>query len=321
MWAVVAALACVLAALPLSIVRQIYAGYQKSYVGNLFTSFGAVLTLTALYAVIRTKGDMPSLILAFAIPPVIIALINLVYLTRKEMPWLTPRFHYISKSALRRLSSTSTPLFLFQIGALLVNETQMIVLAHVTGLKLVSEYSILWRLSVTCASLVALGTGAFIPAFREAHERGDVSWVKSSFRRMLALRMAFATLAGLLLVGGGNLILRLWLRQSGFHFPRSVWLAEAVFLVSSLWVVSFSELMTIMDRIWIQVLMVLINGVTTIVLTILLAPRFGLLGAVIAIAFVTLCFWTWILPLLVRPILSGALVGSRPANAIGSVKI
>ncbi len=300
MWTVVAALVCVLAGMPLSIVRQIYAGYQKSYIGNLFTAFSGLITLAALYLVVWTRGGLPALVFAFAGPGVFIGFVNLLYLTRKEMPWLAPQLSLVSRRAVRRLSSTSTPLFLFQIGALLVNETQMIVLAHVTSLKLVSEYSIIWRLGVTFASLIALGTSAFVPAFREAHERGDGSWMKAAFRRMLLLRMSIAAAVAFTLVLGGNLMLRVWLHRGDFNFPSSVWIAEGIFLASTIWVASFSDFLIIMDRIWIQVALVLINGVTTIALTLVLAPRLGLLGAIISIGFVTVCFWTWLIPLMVK---------------------
>jgi O-antigen/teichoic acid export membrane protein len=303
MWTVVAALACFLAGLPLSIVRQIYAGYQKSYIGNLFTIFSSLATLAALYVVVWDRGGLPWLVFAFAGPTVLIAFVNLLYLTRKEMPWIAPQLGLVSRRAMRRLSSTSMPLFLFQVGALLVNETQMIVLAHVTSLKLVSEYSIIWRLVVTFASLIGLGTGAFIPAFREAHERGDGSWLKAGFRRMLLLRMSIAAAATLTLSFGGNFILRKWLHRGDFNFPISLWIAQGISLLGAIWVTAFSDLLTIMDRIWIQVGLVLINGVTTIVLTAVLAPKFGLLGATISIAFTSVCFWSWVLPLLVRPIL------------------
>ena len=302
MWTVVAALVCFLAGLPLSIVRQIYAGYQKSYIGNIFTVFSSLTTLAALYLVIWTKGGLPSLVFAFAAPTVLIAFVNLLYLTRKEMPWIAPRPSFVSHRAMRRLFSTSTPLFLFQIGALLVNETQMIVLAHVTSLKLVSEYSIIWRLAVTFVSLIGLGTSAFIPAFREAHERGDSGWMKAGFRRMLILRMSIATAAALTLTFGGNFILRIWLHRVDFNFPASIWIAQSVVLVSVTWVTSFADFLTIMDRIWIQVVMVLINGIITIALTIILAPKWGLLGTIAAVGFVTACFWTWLVPLFVRPI-------------------
>jgi O-antigen/teichoic acid export membrane protein len=176
----------------------------------------------------------------------------------------------------------------------------MIVLAHVTSLSLVSEYSIIWRLGLTLVSFVGLGTSAFVPAFREAHERGDSGWMKSAFRRMLFLRMSIAVAIALILILGGNTILRVWLHRGDFNFPASLWIAQGVALASGVWVSAFADFLTIMDRIWIQVLLVLINGVTTIGLTIVLAPRFGLLGAVISISFVTACVWTWLIPLLVR---------------------
>jgi O-antigen/teichoic acid export membrane protein len=307
MWTVVAALVCVLVGLPLTVVRQIYAAYQKSYIGNLFTFFGALMTLAALYVVVRTNGGLPSLVFAFSGPIVVVGFINLLYLTRREMPWLSPRLSLVSRGAMRRLSSTSTPLFLFQIGSLLINETQMIILAHVTSLELVSEYSIIWRLATTLSSVVALSTGAFVPAFREAHERGDRNWMRAGFRRMLALRMSIAVAIAFILIFGGNTLLRVWLHRGDFHFPLSVWAAQAVGLVGAIWVTAFGDFLTIMDRIWIQVAMVMVNGLVTIGLTLFLAPRLGLLGAIISIGFVTVCFWTWLIPLLAKRFFSRSL--------------
>lgn len=300
MWTVVAALVCVLVGLPLTIVRQIYAAYQKSYIGNLFNLLGGLMTLGALYVVIWTKGGLPSLVFAFSGPTVVVGFINLIYLTQIEMPWLSPRLGLVSRRAIRRLSSTSMPLFLYQVGALMVNETQMVVLAHVTNLELVSEYSIIWRLAATLSSVVALSTGAFVPAFREAHERGDGNWMRAGFRRMLILRMSIAFAVSFTLIFGGNTLLRVWLHRGDFHFSNSLWITQAVVLGSTIWVTAFGDLLTIMDRIWIQVAMVMVNGLVTIGLTVFLAPRLGLLGAFISVGFATLCFWTWLNPLLVR---------------------
>lgn len=300
MWTTVNALICVLVALPLSIVRQVYAGYQKAYIGNLFAILGALTTLLALYLVIWTKGGLPMLVFAFAGPPVLIAFINLLYLSFKEMPWLTPRVGNVSRLAMRRLLSTSTPLFLFQVGGLLVNETQLIVLAHVTNLDVVSECSIIWRLGATLSTFIALSTGAFVPAFREAYERGDQGWMKAGFRRMLLLRMSIASAATLILVLGGNTLLRGWLHRTDFQFAGSIWIAQGIVLACTVWSTAFGDFLTIMDRIWVQVVMVLVNGALTIGLTLVLAPRLGLLGAIISIGFTTVCFWTWVTPLLAK---------------------
>ena len=122
-----------------------------------------------------------------------------------------------------------------------------------TNLELVSECSIIWRLGATLSTFVALGTGAFIPAFREAYERGDQAWMRAGFRRMLFLRMSIATTAALILILGGNTLLRVWLHRADFHFPSSVWIAQGVVLASTVWSTAFGDFLTIMDRIWVQV--------------------------------------------------------------------
>jgi O-antigen/teichoic acid export membrane protein len=226
--------------------------------------------------------------------------INYFYITLKEMPWIAPHLQYASWQSLRRISRTSIPLFLYQVGSLMVNETQMITLAHVTNLRVVSEYSIIGRLSGALTSLIWLGTAAFIPAFREAHERGDVGWIKAGLRRMLLMRLSIAVAIALALIVGGNGLLRVWLHRGDFNFPLSVWIVQGVVLVCATWVVAFSDFLIIMDRIWIQVALVIINGSVTIALTVILAPRLNLLGAYIAIGFVTVFFWTWLLPLLTK---------------------
>jgi len=300
MWSVLAAVICVLTGFPLSAVRQVYAGYQKAYVGNIFSLLGSIATLTGLLAVVRLHGDLPWLILAFSGPGVMLSVINYFYITKKEMPWISPGLRYASKQSLRRISRTSIPLLLFQVGALMVNETQMITLAHVTNLRLVSEYSVVWRLGITLTSFVGLATSSFVPAFREANERGDTGWMESGFRRMLFLRMMIACIVMLVLVFAGNSLLHAWLHRSDFHYPTIFWVVQGIVLVSGVWATAHTDLMTIMDRIWIQVAMVLLNGVVTIVLTVLLAPRYGIIGAAISIGFVTVCLWTWMTPLMAK---------------------
>ena len=126
---------------------------------------------------------------------------------------------------------------------------------------LVAEYSIIWRLGATFASLIGLGTGAFVPAFREAHERGDSGWMKAAFRRMLLLRMSMTAAVALTLIFGGNFILRFWLHRGDFEFPPSVWIAQSVVFAIAVWTTAFMDFLTIMDRIWIQVALVVINGI------------------------------------------------------------
>lgn len=303
MWSVAAALGAFVVSMPFGVVPQLYAGFQRSYLTNAFNLLGTVLGFGLLLLALSLKASMPILILAVSLGGVSAALVGLGYALTRGFPWLKLRLRHVSWSTLRSLMSLSAPMFLFQIGALAVNETQSIILAQRCGLSVVADFGIAMRLYLLTSSLIQLGTGSFIPPLREAHERGDVRWVRTAFRRLMLVRLGIATTGGMTMLFLGNTILRVWLRRSDIVFPHHVWLALFVLLIASVWSTTFSELLWIMDRLWVLVALVAINGAVTISLTWQLAPKFGVFGALIAISTVTLLLNTWLTPLLARDLL------------------
>jgi O-antigen/teichoic acid export membrane protein len=313
---VAAAIVPVLVSLPFSVVRQVYAGLQRAYVTNLFLVLGSFITLLGVYTAIRVSVGLPVLILTFAAGPAIASAGSFVYLFAMDLPGLAPRWRLVSSTAATGLVKLSVPLFLFQVGALLVNNTQPVIMAHTAGLGSVADYSILMRLSGAVGSFIMLGTAAFVPAFREASERGEGDWTRRAFRRMILIRVTASLIAGAAMMFGGDLFLRLWLGREDVAFGAVVWALLGVILIANSWGTAFSQLLTIMDRIWLQVGIVSLNGICTVLLTFLLTPRFGVLGALAAYGFVTLFLWSWLGPAVARRLLAA---GPARSGASASV--
>ena len=122
---------------------------------------------------------------------------------------------------------------------------------------------------------------------------------------MVKLRVGFAAGFAGLFLAFGNSLLRLWLQRSDVTFAPLVWAAFGLFLLASAWVSSYSDLLIVLDRIWVQVVLALANGIATVLLTLWLSPILGVLGVVIAATAVTAVAWTWLLPVLARPVLAG----------------
>jgi len=300
---VIAAVAPVLLGMPFSIVRQIYAGYQKIYIGNAFYVIGVALMLIGIYLAVTFNAQMPVLLLIYGGATIVVSIINMVYIVKVEMPWLRPRLRFFSASSVRRLMRTSVPLFLFQLGALLINSTQPIILAHRTDLDTVTDYSIWMRLFTLTGTVMVLSTSSFLPTFRESYERGEHAWMRTSFKRMMYVRMSIALAGAMLVLIVGNEFLSIWLRQANIQFSTQIWIATFILMVVSAWSTGFSELLTIMDKIWVQVVLVLINGTMVILLTYWLSPEFGVLGAIVAYGFMVVIIQSWLNPILTRPIL------------------
>lgn len=303
MWSVVAALATFLVGMPLSVVPQIYAGYQRSYLANAFTLIGSVASLAMLLLALKGGAGMPALVVVFGANAVIASSLGLGWAMGRGMPWLRFRVSAVSRDAIRGLMSRSAPIFLFQIGALLVSETQVIMLAHRCDLAVVAEYSIITRVYVLALGLIQASTASFVPSFREATERGDAPWLRAGFRQFLRARVGLATCGGLALIALGDPLLRFWLRRSDIAFGPAVWIVLAVMMVAVTWVTAYSDLLAILDRLWILVGLVFVNGATTVILTYLLAPTFQVLGVLIASGAVTVLVYSWLMVLLARPLL------------------
>lgn len=290
--------------LPLATATQVYVGFQKSYVAVVFPTIGSILSLALLLGVVRTGGSVVAVFAAVGGGTALGAAAGLAFLVLREMPWLRPSFTSISRAAIRRLLATSVPLYLFQFGALLVNQSQQFVLVQRAGLSTVAEYDLLVKVYVMASTLVTFTTSSVGPSFRESWERGEHRWMRRTFWHLVKLRMAMAAGGSALLVLGGDLALRLWLRRTDFQYGRWSWALLAVLIVTAVWASTFAEFLTILDRIWPQIGVVLCQGLATVVLTWVLAGRFGLIGALVAYTAPAVLLSGVLLPRIARGFLS-----------------
>lgn len=303
-WAVIAAVAGILLGVPLVMVPSVYAGLQRAYVGNLFAMITSGATLLMVWVSIVFRLTLPVLIGVVSGTAVAVGIINLFLLLREDMPELRVLAAHVSQQAMQRISRTAIPLLVFQIGALMVNQSQLFILTHTSTLAATADYAVITRIVQIFSGLVIVTTSAFFPALREAMERGDRPWVREGFRRMLVARVGLAAAFAMALILAGNELLGLWLRRDDVQFSPAVWAVLGFHLVAGAWVTAHSELLTVLDRIWAQVGLVLSNGIVTVLLTLWLSPRYGVLGVLIAVAFTTVIGWTWVFPLLTRSILA-----------------
>ncbi len=283
--------------LPLGLVTQAWTGYQKAFVATAFTAGGSLLSLALLVAAVRLGGSPFAVFAAGSLAGFVAGLASLAFLSR-AMPWMRPSPRRVSRPAFRRLLGTATPLYLFQIGSLLVNQSQRPVLSASAGLGVTAEYDLLARIYVLAITLITVSSASFAPTFRESLERGDGEWMRKTFWRLVRLRMAAAAALCLGIVLGGNAVLRLWLGRQDFQFALPVWLTLAALILAAVWASPFFELLTILDRIWPQVAVVLVQGPLTVGLTWYLGSRYGVLGALLALVTPTVVVSGWVIPAL-----------------------
>jgi O-antigen/teichoic acid export membrane protein len=298
---VAAVLACFLLEFPISVVPTMYAAYQRGYVSALFNIVGSLLSLSTLFAVTRLGLALPWLIVATSGSGVLTTALSFVY-ALESTPWLRPRWRLSTLTTLRALAGTSSALFVFQLGGLLIYETQSLIIARRLGLPQVADWFVMMRVYLLPATLIQLIDAPLIPAFREAYVRGERQWLRTAFFRALKLKSLIAVGAAGLLLVLGNPIASL-LGGQPFVFSPRVWAACGGLLLVTVWTSSYSDLMISVNRLRLLVITVLVNGMVTPVLTYLLAPTLGLFGVLVATTLFSLAVSAWLLPWACRDLL------------------
>jgi len=300
-WIIAAVLGCFLFQFPLCIVPTIYAAYQRGYVDAIFNILGSVLSLAMLVAVTHLQLSLPWLVLATSGTGVAMLLVNFGWALR-EMPWLRPRLRLASRETLGALGRTSAALFIFQIGALLINETQSVIIARRLGLAQVAEWSVLMRVYLLPPMFIQMVDAPLIPAFREAHIRGESKWLHTAFWRVTKLKAVIGIVSAGLYLAIGNMAAKLISGQD-MTFSRAIWAACGLSLLITVWNQSYNDLMIAVDRLRLLVMTVFVNGLVTPVLGYFLAPSLGLLGMVLAMPAFSLLVSAWLLPWASRDLL------------------
>ncbi len=197
------ALALLLVGFPLTLLDKIYAAHQEGAVGNLWSGAANLASLGSLVAVTQTRGGMVWLVAAFSGTRLLVTTASAVWLFARHMPELRPAPRFVDRSSARRLLSEGGQLFVVQIAALLIFETDNLVITQVLGPEQVTPYNVAWRLFTIPTLAVTLLFPYLWPAYVEAFTRGDAPWVKRTFHLSLwgggALALALA--APLVLLG------------------------------------------------------------------------------------------------------------------------
>jgi O-antigen/teichoic acid export membrane protein len=263
------------------LIVNIFNAFQRLYVANLVNTVCSILSLLAIYICVLTKAGF--LIMIFWVSAVtFLGYLCLWYVFFKMFPEINFKAP-VNKKNLLKVSTISGPFFIFQIASLLVNQCYNVIISAVAGLTLVADYNILVRIfSLISFSAAAIST-PFYPAIREAYERKDFKWGEKSIWRAFFIRNSVLVVFSLPLFFIGNDLIVFWVGKAlENNFGYWGWFFFLAFLFSTGISCAAGDLLLVMDDIWAQIKVALINGLVVVTALFLLIKPWGLIGVYIA---------------------------------------
>ena len=200
------------------------------------------------------------------------------FLVRRDIPWLRFGSQYASWSEIRRLTGPAFAFMGFPIGNALNLQGTLLAVGHVLGPGDVVIFSTARTVSRVALQMVQLVNNTFWPELSSSFGSGNLSLVRALHRRSCQLALGISLVIIVFMLTVGPWFLTHWTLHNVPPSPKLLFLLLVSVFFYSLWSTSSTLLMAINQHRRLSLNYVLATGVT-IIATVLLAKRFGLLGA------------------------------------------
>lgn len=162
------------------------------------------------------------------------------------------------------------------VGGILAIQIDMLVIGRYLGAEQVPAYAVplrLFQIANGCLTFVLL---PLWPAFREALVRGDLAWVRTTFRRAFALTYGVMGASSLLLVFLSPWIMQVW-TGGRIEVPVPLRATLGIYAVAGT-VGPMAMLLNGADILKPQALFSMIGGILNLAISIFLVKRIGIIG-------------------------------------------
>lgn len=195
-----------------SIVNNLLTADQEPSVPVFLNAMGNLLSLITVFIVtITTEGSLLYIAIALSISQLLPLVGAFFYLFGTRYKMVKPSFQYFSKEHINSIFGLGAKFFVIQLTALILFQSNNIIIAHTVGLDEVSSFNIGFKY----INILYLGFTAFLTplwsASTEAFVKGDIDWIKASVNKLNTLWLGLV-IAGFTLVAVSPLVYKVWLK-------------------------------------------------------------------------------------------------------------
>jgi O-antigen/teichoic acid export membrane protein len=277
-------------------------GLQTQYVSNLWTAIGSAAAIVVMLSLGGAVNSVTAFVLVSQGPQVAARAAN-------GVSFVVGR-RYLFHPAGLRLRQHAGPILGsglafagFSLASYVGLQVGLLVVAATVDARSVALAGVIVRGHLMQASGLAVVTTPTWPTIANAIARGDLPWVRRTYRVLLLGGLTYSTLLGVAIFFGLEALIGIW---TGSRPPDNVPLRAllAVFVVVNGWGHVNAMTLVGLGVLRFTALVLIAEAVVGLVLQIVLIPVAGVTGYVAALAVGAVALTGWILPLRVRRELS-----------------
>jgi len=263
------------------IISTVLTAFHAPAKASLISVIGQLLVLITIFVLTKTtKGSLIYLGYTLAGIPVIVQMISSFWLYNTEYKIVKPSFKAVNFKYVKDLLGIGGVFFILQIGALILFQTDNIIITQLFGPQKVTVFNVAYKLFAMVSMISGIILTPFWSAYTDAYAKDDFDWMRGSLKKTRNIWLILSGGAFLLLIVS-PLIYRIWLHDS-VQVPVSVSIAMFLYVIGFNWMQVNCFFLNGIGKIRIQLYLYLFSIVVNIPLAIFLAKFFNIAGVTLS---------------------------------------
>jgi O-antigen/teichoic acid export membrane protein len=263
----------------IQLINVILTANHRSSTSSLIGLIGSFFSLILVFVLTKyAEASLIKLVLVLAGIPLLIQLISTIWLFKTSLSSLAPKYKLIDFKYAKDLLRIGGVFFIIQIGALVLFQTDNIVIVQLFGPKEVTVFNIAYKLFSVIIMVFTIIMTPFWSAYTDAFAKKDFIWINETFSKIKKYWF-FMSIFSALLFFASPLIFKIWLKESVL-ISNNLSLAMSIYVMGYCWMMLHCFLLNGIGKIRLQLYLYIGSTILNIPIAIILGKEFGIVGVI-----------------------------------------
>jgi len=268
---------------------------QRPAKASLFDLMGKILSLILIFILTKTTtGSLLYLAITFSSVPVLVLMISSLWFYNRKYKRYRPSLKSIDFSKTKDLMNLGIKFFIIQIAAVLLYQTNNIIISQLFGPAEVTPYNVAFKYFNVLMMGFAIILTPFWSAFTEAWVKKEISWIRNSIKKLVGL-WGLLLIAGIIMLVFSKWVYAVWIGEK-VQVSFSISALVCAWVLLNAWNGIFSHFLNGVGKIKLQLYIGITAAVLNVPLALFLGNKIGIEGVLTANLLVKI-FGVWIYPL------------------------
>jgi O-antigen/teichoic acid export membrane protein len=259
------------------LITTVLTANQEPAKASFFNFLGSLFSLIIIFILTKTtSGNLIYLGIALSITPVLVFAGSSLWFYRHSYKKYAPSFKYVKFGYVRNLMTLGIKFFIIQIAALVLFNTNNIIITQLFGPEQVTTFNVSFKLFSIVTMIFSIIATPLWSAFTDAYVKDDFKWIKSILLKMRKIWYLLIIFTVLILLSSP--VLYKWWVGNKVQVPFALSVAMASYVIVYIWQTIHVFFLNGIGKIKLQLYLVVFSALINIPVAVILGKKLGLVG-------------------------------------------